>query len=669
MIGEDRFEAAAPLARAVPQRLEDLARFLEGRAREIECAGGAAFRLEICDPGLEGGFVLESEGEHELRFFPVRDSPQRGRDLLPLFEAWCEIYAARERETQLLEELAVDWEGLQALYDLSADLRSDLKREDLLRRILERATVNVPGCSALLLLEKKQVLVAAAYCGIAEPGAFPMDGGLFGLVAGQHQSIVLNDREKIAATPGLEHVFEGAESVALTPILISRQGMFGVMALWSANPSARLNSHLVRLLEALGQQIALVVESDRLARTRRDGERLRQEIQIGSLIQQLLLLGETPRHHRYFDVAALNVPSQTVDGDFLDLFEQKEGALEILVGDVMGKGIPAALIGAAVKSHLLRATAAAVTAARSVDVGLDVIVNRTATTMTPSLMMLEKFVTLSFARLDPVRQTVQWVDCGHTSTLHYRSREGVVGTLKGQGLPLGVLETEVYREALQPIGCGDTLLFYSDGVTEASNAAGESFGEARLAAALAGHADRGAALLVNEIRRQVVEFTGSERFADDFSCLAVRMRRESERLEKVSAISLLSDLGQLHLVHTWADSFLRAHDTAMDGETAALVHLALVEAISNVIRHGCGGESTRRIWLYGSVCADRWIFEVEDEGEPWEGFEHVPGPFDSSQTGGFGLFIMDEVMHERARLRLPNGHNLQVFTRLRGAAE
>jgi phosphoserine phosphatase RsbU/P len=580
-----------------------------------------------------------------------------------LSSAWRDLYEAGCQEVLLMEELAVGWESLQALYDLSADLQSDLGREALLRRILERATANVTLGSALLLSAKNQSLTPLAWFNAPEPGSFSLDSGLVARVLRERHAIVLNGPERIAATPGLEPIWDGAASIALAPITMPQHGLFGILAIWSREPQSRFASHLVRLMEALGQQIALVVESDRLNRTLRESDLLRQEMQIGSLIQQMLLLGEPPRRHPYFDVEAINLPSQTIDGDFVEVFPLEGGCLEVLIGDVMGKGIPAALIGAATKNHILRAAAETLLASRSAEVGLEAVINRAAIRMAPSLMALERFVTLSFAVLNPVRGTVQWVDCGHTSTLHFHAKDGTITSLKGEGLPLGVLEQERYNAACEPLEPGDLLFFYSDGVTEAQNAQGELFGEQRLSRIVAAHANDGSAALLGEVRRQVVAFSGSEQFADDFTCLAVRLRRLNERPGFASEFSMPAVLNQLPRLHQWCDSFLFAPDSEMPRETAHLVHLALIEAATNCIRHACGDTSSKQLRFYAACCPDRWVFEIEHDGSPWSPQEESQLPAEG--TGGFGLYIIDQVMQEQRYLRLPSGRNRLLMTRLR----
>lgn len=647
------------------ERLVQLREFLLVRAAASGLATELLIDIHPQATPPERCLWMDSAGGSSLA---LRLAP--GASLLPaavpaLAAAWKDLHEAEKRELLLLEELAVDWESLQALYDLSADLQSDLSHSAMLRRILERATASVRDSSAILLLERSGGLVPIAWLNTPEPGHFSTTRGLIGRVVLEQHAIVLNDPARVRAAVDLEPSWADATSIALAPITTPQRGLFGIIALWSRNPESGFTSHLVRLLEALGQQAALIVESDRLGRTLRESERLTQEIQIGSLIQQTLLIGEPPRHHPYFDVASMNMPSQTVDGDFMDMFLRADDGLEILVGDVMGKGIPAALIGAATKGQVLRALADTGHAVATGAVTLDGIINRAAARMTPNLQAIDRFVTLNFALVDPHRNTVQWVDCGHTATLHYHGADGTTTQMKGEGLPMGVLESEVYTECSQAFEPGDTLLFYSDGVTEASNAEGEMFGEDRLAAVLVRHAPQGAAAILDAVRHCVVEFSGSGTFADDFTCLALRLLPPGERPIFTSSITLNSSLAELPRFYAWASRFFSSPEAVIDSDDSDLLLLALTEAITNIMRHGYQGQAGKPIEIYAAACPDQLVFEIEDEGFGWT-FAAVPDPaFDGSKTGGFGLFIIDQVMDRRLQLRLPNGRNRLQLTRLR----
>ncbi|MCG6895183.1 MAG: SpoIIE family protein phosphatase [Desulfobacteraceae bacterium] len=248
---------------------------------------------------------------------------------------------------------------------------------------------------------------------------------------------------------------------------------------------------------------------------------------IGARIQRSLLRAKPPEHLSGACVASLSIPSQRIDGDFYDFFQPAEDLLDILVADVMGKGVPAALLGAAAKTRFLQAAHRLVP--RTDDCGSRTVVPPEAIVgivheeMTEELMELEAFITLCYARLDFARMRLRLIDCGHVRTLHYVAAEGGCRWIRGDNLPLGVLEGEALQPVEAALGVGDVLLFYSDGITEAQNPSGEFFGEDRLQESVEANAGCEPEALVERVCDAVRVFSGVKAHSDDLTCVAVRM--------------------------------------------------------------------------------------------------------------------------------------------------
>jgi len=232
----------------------------------------------------------------------------------------------------------------------------------------------------------------------------------------------------------------------------------------------------------LDLQSQLLQSAEELARVRRT------EVELGAHIQQTLLLGKPPADMPGLQVAALTVPSQQVDGDFYDFFRHGSQCLDVVVGDVMGKGVAAALLAAATKSQFLRALS---DLTASLDKGNapqpQDIVAAVHGQVTEQFINLNSFETLCYARFDLARHQVDFVDCGHTATIQYqRSRDNCL-MLQGKNMPLGFDKAEKYEQLSRSFEPGDLFVFYSDGITEAMNAQGEQFGVERILAFLRAH--------------------------------------------------------------------------------------------------------------------------------------------------------------------------------------
>lgn len=426
----------------------------------------------------------------------------------------------KEKEA-LLEELSASWESLEAVYDVSSNLRSVDSTKAMLDRILGRAIAIQDELRAIVWLLDTDEAQPVATKNVEAPPPRPARQGLIGKTLAALKGTIVNGRDQLAAVADLESELRLAASVAVVPIL-TRQGVLGVLELWSEDSTARFDSRTLHLLETLTLLAAMVVENDRLHRAHLESERLRRDVEIGSRIQQILLLGRPALETLLIRAAALTLPSLQIDGDFYDFFEQ-DYSLDVLVGDVMGKGIPAALVGAATKHHFLRA----MNRLLSLNVAhlpepreVLSLVNRD---LVKQLVGIESFVTLCFARFDLARQRLELVDCGHTRTIHYRCREGKCALVQGDNMPLGFREGELYEQVSVPFQPGDVFVFYSDGVTEAANPEGDQFGEQRLVEVVTRHHAQEPKELVESIRREVMAFSKSETFRDDLTCVAIKI--------------------------------------------------------------------------------------------------------------------------------------------------
>ncbi len=662
--------SAIPTPEELVPEPEKLAEFLRGRLAREPFGHDLQISAGLLRKGLslpEGAVTVELEQGPQawVRLIPVRPDDWPAAVLAALARAWCDVFAANEREIHLMEELAVDWESLQALYDLSADLQSALKPQEMLKRILGRAISNEPALRAVLLVAGSGVLSAQATQNVETCPDLDPSGGLVGQCVSEQRSLVLHGREQIAQTGTPSEPWHDCASLALVPITTAARGLFGLLAVWRYDDAPGFNSYFVRLLEALGQQAALIVESDRLNRTLLESERLTQEIFIGSLIQQLLLIGAPPDASVRLEVANLALPSQTVDGDFVDLFAHPDGTLDVLIGDVMGKGIPAALLGAATKTHILRALAEmALQVSGGETPSPEQIVNRASNSIGADLMTLERFVTVCYARVDPSGRRLTLVDCGHPSTLHYRAQTGEVVPLRGDGLPFGVLPEERYSQIETALEPGDMLLLYSDGVTEARNPQQELYGEERLTESLRMCAHLSAAGMLAGIRDRVLEFCAGEKLGDDFTCLALKIRPEPAPPEprRNDEITILSAYSELERMRDWASSTLGGETP---GEQRDEIRLALTEAVVNIIRHGYHEEPGQRIRIRAEHDESRLAFCVEDWAGEWA-MASIPEPsFEGDRDGGFGVFILRSIFEDVTLSRSEEGSNVLRLSRSR----
>jgi sigma-B regulation protein RsbU (phosphoserine phosphatase) len=401
-------------------------------------------------------------------------------------------------------------------------------------------------------------------------------------------------------------------------------------------------------------EAALLTSLDGLAQARkREGE-------IGAKIQQTLLLGQPPQHLPGVRVAALTIPSQQIDGDFYDFFEHDDQHLDVVVGDVMGKGVPAALLGAAIKGYFLRALSHRRSFLdRKKLPEPEEIVTFVQAEVTNQFIGLEIFATLCYARFDLKRRRIDFVDCGHTKTIHFRQRTGTCEMLEGENMPLGFSEREIYQQVSVPLERGDVFFFYSDGVTEAQNETGEFFGIERLVELIRTNGELAAAELVDRVRMAVVAFSRSEKFADDLTCVAVRLDdAEANATIAHAELEVSSDLSQLEKIRAFVQRFCRELPSPpLCEDHIDQLKLAVTEATSNIIRHAYSGRTDQLIQIEADGFADRISVRLYYLGETFDPETVVPPAFDGSRQGGFGVYIIARSVDEVRYTRDERGRN------------
>jgi len=386
-----------------------------------------------------------------------------------------------------------------------------------------------------------------------------------------------------------------------------------------------------------------------------------QEINIAARIQEILLLGKPPRDLKGIQVEHLTIASQKVDGDFYEFYRLKDQSLDILVGDVMGKGVPSALVGAAVKRHFLRALNEHILSAGNAKIPEpEDIVSSTHTGMIEELEELETFVTLCYARFDLARFRCIFVDCGHMRTIHFHHDSGICSLLQGVNMPLGFPEIEPFKQILVPFKPGDLFFFYSDGITEARTPQGNMYGEERLVDFLQKNAGINTRDLIDGLKEDVVAFSKSDTFDDDFTCVAVWIDKASSGsgLSPETRLEFDSDLNQLEKVRSFVRDFCKNIPASLfDDERKDQIILAVNEAATNIIKHAYQGRSQQKIQITAEVSVDRLVFRLYDWGQVFDPESVTKPKFNGSQEGGFGIYVIAQSVDEVNYSRDADGRN------------
>jgi len=389
------------------------------------------------------------------------------------------------------------------------------------------------------------------------------------------------------------------------------------------------------------------------------GKLRNREVQSGARIQQTLLLEPPPSEIEGAQIAAITSPSQMIDGDFYDFFVYDNNKFDVLVGDVMGKGISGALIGAAVKSHVPRALSKLIYANHGELPEPETIVDAVHQEVTKELIDLETFVTLCYTRFDREKMTVKIVDCGHMATIHWKRKTDTTSFLRGENFPLGFSEIETYRQIEEPYDPGDIFFYYSDGVTEAQSRFGEMFGPERLSELIRRSGRIEPQKLVERVKAAVVAFTRSEQFADDLTCVAVKID-EAPTVAPIKRreASMPNKLNQLEHIRKFVTEMLdQAEGEVLSEEETYQLQLAVTEAASNVVRHALSDMPDEYITVSADLFEDGIIVRLSHFGKEFDPDTAPPPVFDGTREGGFGVYMIKQCVDDVQYMRSPDGRN------------
>jgi serine phosphatase RsbU (regulator of sigma subunit) len=268
-------------------------------------------------------------------------------------------------------------------------------------------------------------------------------------------------------------------------------------------PLFRQGTYSLLIAFLLMNLLVLLEVADRLS--------LKNDLEIAREIQQAMLPGGLYTAPGV-ETMGLSRPANTVGGDFYDVLPLDDGRLVIAVGDVAGKGSPAALLMALLLAMMRTLVDEHLEPAELVS-RLNVQVCRHA----PGT----RFITLFFAAYDPSTGELTFVNAGHTPPLVLRN-DGHCERLSDGGVALGMFGQSTYTAGHVKIQLGDLLAVYSDGITEAENPNGRPFDETGLEAALRAHRGERVASIGPAVVREVERYIGDTRFADDLTILLLR---------------------------------------------------------------------------------------------------------------------------------------------------
>ena len=420
---------------------------------------------------------------------------------------------------RLFESERLHGDMLEALAEIGREMSSILDLDALLTRIanLTKRLVDYRTFGILLLNEHTQELemkLAVSYGKDTTKKHMKLGEGLVGWSAMHKEPVLVAD---VSLDPRYVNLVEDVRSELVVPMLI-KDRCIGVFDLESPELEAFTKEHR-ELMTLLASQAAIAIENARLyEQVRHNEERIEKELRFAQRVQEAMFPQELPTPIPGADVAGRFASARELGGDLHDFLIPDESSLVVAVGDVSGKGAPAALYGAfvaeLVRSRTLRRR---FTPDRFSVSGVLQVMN----TMLHERQLEEYYCTLCYSFIDFSSRTITLSNSGLPYPIRYSA--DACGQIELPGVPLGSFPGVTYDEKTLDLHDGDVFVFCTDGIFEAQNGSGAEFGARRVCEVVRTHAGTTARQIVDAIFDEVNQFRGNVVQNDDMTAVAVKI--------------------------------------------------------------------------------------------------------------------------------------------------
>jgi sigma-B regulation protein RsbU (phosphoserine phosphatase) len=453
-----------------------------------------------------------------LNLYGEREGQFTARDEALLRQFGAHVAVAIEN-ARLFEREKAYAETFETLAEIGREVGAILDLEQLLERVatLAHKMVAYRTFGIFLLDEQRGILEHKLAIRYGDVTGFPhlkLGEGLIGHAALTKQVINVPD---VSRDPRYLPWVEDCRSELAVPLLV-KDRCIGVMDLESPEYDA-FGKQDVEVLSALASQVAVAIENARLyEQLRANEERIERELQFARRVQAALLPTGLPKRLRGVDVAAHFSPARELGGDFHDFLSPESNSLVVAVGDVSGKGVPAALYSVfaaeLVRSRTFRRR---YMPERFSPAGVLMSIN----TILYERQLENYYCTLCYAYFDLKRRTLTMANSGLPYVLKCTAE--ACSAIELPGLPLGSFPGVSYDQIVVELAAGDIYVLYTDGITETFNAADEEFGTARLEEIVHARRAQPAADIVQAIVDAVEGFRGDQPQGDDMTVVVVKI--------------------------------------------------------------------------------------------------------------------------------------------------
>jgi serine phosphatase RsbU (regulator of sigma subunit) len=434
-----------------------------------------------------------------------------------LFEA---IEGARSHSQETFDSRPRQSDLLALISKVGVALLASVTLNETLEQVVTLVFEAVPADRCMIMMREEKspelkVAVARLRNRVGEVGEIRISRSVIDEVVTNGKSVLTSDAQADPRFAGGTVMLQGVRSVLAVPLGVGAN-VFGIIYADSPLAEGRFTEDHLKVLTTLASVAAIRVENARLTEEQMERERLEREQQVASEIQQRFLPASAPIVAGY-ELQGISFPCYEVGGDYYDFIQREGGKLVVALGDVSGKGTAAALLMSCLHAAIHAQADIHNSLAKTIGA-----VNRYLVESIPA----NRFVTLFYAELDPKNGALAFLNAGHNPPLIVHSG-GTMEQLAAGGLPLGIMPNADFREGRTQLHYGDVLVIYSDGVSEATNPAGEEFGPTRLYEVVARNLDASAGGIRDRIESALTKFCQGTPAADDITLVICKRLAES----------------------------------------------------------------------------------------------------------------------------------------------
>jgi sigma-B regulation protein RsbU (phosphoserine phosphatase) len=405
-------------------------------------------------------------------------------------------------------------EELSFLNDLARAIGASTNLQEIMQTIIRRSLQAVHAEQGVITLVGAQAgdptkTLVRDMVTSSEHQPFRPNQSLLGWMYRYKTTLLLNDPRQDERFRGVN--WDASVVSLLCAPLIVKSELKGMITVYNKKNAEGFSEEDLRFLAIIAAQSAQVIENARLYEEEQALLRMQEQVRLAAMIQ-LELLPQTAPQIPGYDIAGKSIPAQSVGGDYFDFIPMDGARLAVCLGDVSGKGLPASLLMANLQATIRGQTLPNASASECL---------RRSNTLLFQSTDDEKFATVFYAILDPAQHRLLYSNAGHNDPFLFSTRRSAPLRLTTGGLVLGILPNFSFQEETIALERGDVLLIYSDGITEAVNAADEDFGEDRLIK-LVQHSPLPAGELIEKIVAAIKAFSGNVPQRDDVTLVVVK---------------------------------------------------------------------------------------------------------------------------------------------------